>query len=74
MQGGYANMRACEFCGKGTISGNNVSKSMNHQRRVWKPNLVKVKVKLDNGGVKTFRLCTRCLRTSDKYAFLEKKI
>jgi len=67
-------MRVCEFCGKGTVSGNNVSKSMNHQRRVWKPNLVKMKVQLDNGEVRTFRLCTRCIRTNDKYAFLEKKI
>ena len=73
-EGGDANMRVCECCGKGTVSGNSVSKSMNHQRRVWKPNLVKVKLKMGNGGVRTFRLCTRCLRTGDRYAFLEKKI
>lgn len=66
-------MRVCEFCGKGTVSGNNVSKSMNHQKRVWKPNLIKMKIS-DGGGARTVRICTRCLRTSDRYTVLEKKV
>ncbi len=65
--------RVCELCGKGTISGNNVSKSMNHQRRVWKPNLLKMKV-MTTSGVQTIRICTRCLRNNDKYGFMEKKV
>ena len=35
--------RVCEICGKGTVTGNNVSHSKNRLRRTWKPNLVKVK-------------------------------
>jgi len=66
-------MRVCEFCGKGTISGNNVSKSMNHKKRVWKPNLLKMKI-MDGGTVRSVHICTRCLKTSDKYGILEKKV
>ena len=65
--------RVCDLCGKGTISGNSVSKSMNHQRRVWKPNLMKMKVKTASGA-QTIRICARCLRTNDKYGFMEKKV
>ena len=65
--------RVCDLCGKGTVSGNNVSKSMNHQKRVWKPNLLKVKVKTE-GGASTIRICARCLRTSDRHGWLEKKV
>ena len=39
--------RRCEICGKGTMSGNTVSKSKNHQRRTWKPNLVEVKTEIE---------------------------
>lgn len=60
---GRENMsRRCEICGKGTMSGNTVSKSRNHQRRTWKPNLVEVKTEID-GTTTTVKLCTRCLRS-----------
>lgn len=39
--------RRCDICGKGPMSGNTVSKSMNHQRRVWRPNLIDVKTEID---------------------------
>ncbi|ULQ60824.1 50S ribosomal protein L28 [Brucepastera parasyntrophica] len=54
--------RRCEICGKGTVSGNKVSKAYNHTRRLWKPNLVKVKTIL-NGSTVTIKMCTRCLRS-----------
>ncbi|MBO5125707.1 MAG: 50S ribosomal protein L28 [Spirochaetaceae bacterium] len=54
--------RRCEICGKGSMSGNNVSKSYNHTRRVWKPNLVKVKTEI-GGTTMTIKMCTRCLRS-----------
>ena len=54
--------RICEICGKGSMSGNNVSKSYNHTRRVWKPNLVKVKTEI-GGTTMTIKMCTRCLRS-----------
>jgi large subunit ribosomal protein L28 len=54
--------RVCEICGKGTVTGNTVSHSKNRLRRVWKPNLVKVKTMV--GKTKTtMKICTRCLRT-----------
>ena len=54
--------RVCECCGKGPMSGNRVSKAYNHTRRVWKPNLVKVKTEI--GGVtRTVKICTSCLRS-----------
>ncbi|WP_026893902.1 50S ribosomal protein L28 [Clostridiisalibacter paucivorans] len=54
----------CEVCGKGKMSGNNVSFSMRHSRRTWKPNIRKVKVVID-GTPRRMNVCTRCLR-SDK--------
>jgi large subunit ribosomal protein L28 len=54
--------RRCEICGKGTVSGNNVSHANNKTRRVWKPNIIKVKAKVD-GSVKTIKVCAACLRS-----------
>jgi len=54
--------RTCDICGKGTITGNNVSKSNNHTKRTWKPNLVKVKTMVE-GTTVTLKVCTRCLRS-----------
>lgn len=54
--------RKCDICGKGTIAGNNVSHAHNKTRRVWKPNLIKMKAVI-NGKTKTVKICTRCLRS-----------
>jgi len=54
--------KVCSVCGKGVISGNNVSHANNHNKRTWKPNLRKVKV-TDNGSVKRVMVCSRCLRS-----------
>ena len=54
--------RRCEICGKGTVAGNNVSHANNKTRRVWKPNIIKVKAKV-GGGVKTIKVCAACLRS-----------
>ncbi|ORC36573.1 MULTISPECIES: 50S ribosomal protein L28 [Marispirochaeta] len=54
--------RRCDICGKGTVAGNNVSHAHNKTRRVWKPNIVKVKA-LVGTGKKTLRVCTSCLRS-----------
>lgn len=56
--------RRCEICGKGSMSGNNVSKSYNHTRRTWKPNIVRVKTEL-GGTTVTLKMCTRCLRSGE---------
>lgn len=52
----------CEVCGKGTVTGNNVSHSNSHSKRTWKPNLQNVKIN-DKGTVKKIKICTRCLRS-----------
>ena len=54
--------RRCEICGKGTVSGNTISHAKNALRRVWKPNLVKIRTTV-GGAKKTLKICTRCLKS-----------
>jgi len=56
--------RFCEFCGKGPVVGNSVSHAHNKTKRVWYPNLQKMRV-IDpkSGGIKSMKVCTRCLRS-----------
>ncbi|MGI6586685.1 MAG: 50S ribosomal protein L28 [Gracilibacteraceae bacterium] len=54
--------RRCEVCGKSTISGNKISHSNRHSRRVWRPNIRNVKAVV-NGTPKKLHVCTRCLRS-----------
>lgn len=51
----------CEVCGRGKMFGNNVSHAHNLSRRVWNPNLQKVRA-LVKGTVKSMYVCTRCIR------------
>ncbi|WP_027714526.1 50S ribosomal protein L28 [Desulfuromonas sp. TF] len=53
--------RVCEICGKKPTTGNNVSHAHNKTRKVWYPNLQKVK-SVSNGTVRSVRVCTRCIR------------
>jgi large subunit ribosomal protein L28 len=53
--------KECFVCGKGRISGNNVSHALNRTRRSWAPNLRRVKAVV-NGSPKRIRVCARCLR------------
>jgi large subunit ribosomal protein L28 len=52
----------CAVCGKGPVSGNNVSHSKVHTKRRFLPNLHVATVSIGGKRVKT-RVCTRCLRT-----------
>ncbi|HAY61374.1 MAG: 50S ribosomal protein L28 [Acidaminococcaceae bacterium] len=52
----------CEVCGKGVMSGNNVSHSNRHTKAAWKPNIQSVRALVD-GEVKRVNVCTRCLRS-----------
>ena len=54
--------RQCEICGKKRMVGNNVSHAHNLTKRVFKPNLVKVRAKV-GGATKRMKICTRCLRS-----------
>lgn len=55
-------MAVCSMCGKKRTVGNNVSHAHNKTKRVFHPNLQRIKV-MDNGSAKTLYVCTRCLRT-----------
>jgi large subunit ribosomal protein L28 len=44
------------------MSGHNVSHAHNLTKRVWNPNLQRVRALVD-GRVKNIDVCTRCLRT-----------
>ena len=52
----------CEICGKGTVTGMNVSHSHLKTKRTWKPNFQRVRAIVD-GEVKRVNVCTRCLRS-----------
>ncbi len=52
----------CDLCGKKHQSGHNVSHSNNKTKRVFNPNLQRVRA-LINGAAKRIRVCTRCLRS-----------
>ncbi len=54
--------KECVVCGKGTVTGNQVTFSHRSSRRTWKPNLRRVKAVIE-GSPKTVNVCTRCLRS-----------
>lgn len=54
----------CEVCGKGAMSGNNVSHSHVKTRRKWNPNIQRVRA-LVKGEIKRVNVCTRCLRSGN---------
>ncbi len=61
--------RTCDICGKHPIHGCKVSKTYNHTKRTWKPNLVRIKTEV-GGTTLTVNVCTRCLRSG----FITKKV
>jgi large subunit ribosomal protein L28 len=54
--------KVCDVCGKGPITGNNVSHAHNKTRRRWLPNLQKVRA-VFNGSVKRIKACTNCIKS-----------
>lgn len=54
--------RVCEICGKRPSFGHNVSHANNKTRRVWYPNLQRVRA-LRNKNVVRMKICTRCIRS-----------
>jgi large subunit ribosomal protein L28 len=54
--------KRCDVCGKGPITGNNVSHAMNKTKRRWLPTLQSVRID-DRGTHKTARVCTSCIRS-----------
>lgn len=54
--------RACDICGKGIMFGNQVSHAHNLSRRIWQPNLQRVRVMVDGKPVR-LRVCANCLKS-----------
>ncbi|MBW1975427.1 MAG: 50S ribosomal protein L28 [Deltaproteobacteria bacterium] len=55
--------RRCAICGKGPVTGHNVSHANNKTKRRWIPNLQPVKHVGEDGKVRRIRVCTRCIRS-----------
>jgi len=56
--------RVCEVCGKKPMIGNNVSHANNKTKKVWHPNLQKLRcIDRKTGSVTRMKVCTRCLRS-----------
>jgi large subunit ribosomal protein L28 len=55
--------RVCEICGKGPVTGNNVSHANNKTRRRWYPNLQRVRA-IVNGQTRRLRVCTACIKSN----------
>ncbi len=53
--------KVCEICGKGAVSGNNVSHALNRTKRVFKANLQTFMV-LESGKKVKKTVCTKCLK------------
>ncbi len=58
-------MAKCDMCGKGPQFGHNVSHSNRATRRQFRPNVQRVRIKVD-GQMRQMHVCTRCLRTLNK--------
>lgn len=56
-------MAVCSVCGKKKITGNNVSHANNKTRRIFQPNLQKIRALTAGQGAKRVSVCTRCLRS-----------
>ncbi|HKL21881.1 MAG TPA: 50S ribosomal protein L28 [Tichowtungia sp.] len=56
--------KVCDVCGKGPMTGCNVSHAHNKTKKVFTPNLQKVRVE-DKGTVKSMKVCTRCIRSGN---------
>lgn len=54
--------RTCDICGKHTVTGNKVSHANNKTRRVWRPNIKKLKTEID-GTTVTVKICARCIKS-----------
>ena len=54
-------MAKCQVCGKIPSSGNNRSNSMRATKRVWQPNVQRVRA-LVGGVPKRMKVCTSCIK------------
>ena len=53
----------CSICGKGRQVGFSISHAHNKSKKVWKPNVQKVRSVSSSGMIKRITVCTRCIRS-----------
>lgn len=58
--------KVCSVCGKGKMTGNNVSHSNIKTKRVLGANLHKVEISGKSGKVSREYVCTKCMKGSKK--------
>ena len=63
LNGGATMAKQCDFCGKIPQVGNLVSHSNRKTKRLFNPNLQKVRHQCPDGQVLTISACTRCIRS-----------
>ena len=51
----------CDICGKAKLFGHSVSHANNATKRVWHPNLQRVRAQVQ-GQVRNINVCTSCLK------------
>jgi large subunit ribosomal protein L28 len=54
--------RSCDVCGKGTVTGRQLSHAHNVTSRTWEVNLRRVRALVD-GAPRRIWVCARCLRS-----------
>lgn len=55
-------MAKCVICGKGPMTGNNVAHSKLKTKRVWQPNIQRVKANI-NGKIRKINVCVKCIKS-----------
>ncbi|MBN1233374.1 MAG: 50S ribosomal protein L28 [Candidatus Coatesbacteria bacterium] len=54
--------RVCDICGKRPVQGNRISHADNKTKRLWMPNLQKIRILIEGQKVRA-NVCTKCIRS-----------
>lgn len=65
--------KVCSICGKRRQVGFNISHAHNKTKKVWYPNIQKVRAVSSIGMVKKINVCTRCIRSGKIVKPVQKK-
>ncbi len=65
--------KVCSICGKRRQVGFNISHAHNKTKKVWNPNIQKVRSVSSNGLLKRINVCTRCIRSGKIVKPVQKK-
>ncbi len=57
-------MAKCEICGKSVQFGNSVSHSNKKTKKIWRPNIKKIRVLENKRPVRKY-VCTSCIRSGN---------